>query len=259
MMRRVVEIVGTNYSFQIPEHIGPNVTLFRFANDGKVDHELNISLLKKGARVTQMIDAIEKNQTVQPFIDGAVGVLFASPGKKSIGTLSIELLQGRDYAVICINRDSANAPRHIEKGMFSVIHVVDPPLFEGQHLGQGAPTIVATDYAFTYPRTMSAGLHSFAFQNNGKVRHELNMALLKQGATLQQVLAIEKGGGRSDSLFEAGVGVLHSQPGKAALGHLEVNMLPGREYMIVCFFSNDDRSPPHYNLGMYGSIRVPQT
>jgi hypothetical protein len=254
--RRSIEITATDYAFQIPGHIGAEQAFISFTNQGKVEHELNISLLKKGVRVEQMVDAIRNNQTVQPFIDGPVGVLFASPGKKSIGKLGVGLLDGRDYAVICINRDSAKAPMHIENGMYSVIHVAGPPLFvQGQGQSHG-DAIVATDYAFTYPRTVAPHHYSFAFQNNGKVRHELNMALLKSGATLQQVLAIEKAGGNSDSLFEAGVGVLQAQPGKAPLGRLEVDMLPGREYMIVCFFANDDKSPPHFKLGMYGSIRV---
>ena len=157
--------------------------------------------------------------------------------------------------MICVNRDSAKAPRHFEMGMYSVMRVTEPGFFKDQE-DAPAEKIVATDYAFTYPRTLAPHHYSFAFQNDGKVRHELNMALLKSGATLQQLLAIEKAGGNSDSLFEAGVGVLQAQPGKAPLGRLEVDMLPGREYMIVCLFANDDKSPPHYKLGMYGSIRV---
>jgi len=37
---------------------------------------------------------------------------------------------------------------------------------------------------------------------------------------------------------------------------MTVDMLPGREYMIACFFKDTDKSPEHYALGMYGSIKV---
>ena len=33
-------------------------------------------------------------------------------------------------------------------------------------------------------------------------------------------------------------------------------MLPGRDYAILCTFSNDDKSPAHYKMGMFGTIRV---
>lgn len=259
MARRAIDITATDYAFQIPDHIGPDPSIISFTNNGKVEHELNISLLKKGVRIEQMIDAIRQDQTLKPFVDGSVGVLFASPGKKSTGKLGIGLMEGRDYAVICINRDSAKAPMHLEMGMYSVIHVTGKPLFVRDQSQPPGEAIVATDYAFSYPRTVAPRHYSFTFQNNGAVRHEVNMTLLKSGATLQQVLAIEKSGGNTDSLFEAGVDVLLAQPGKASLGRLDVDMLPGREYVIVCFFANDEKSPPHYKLGMYGSIKVSGT
>jgi hypothetical protein len=189
-------------------------------------------------------------------IEGAVGVLFADPTSTAPSRLSVDLKSGRDYGVLCIFRDSAKAPRHYEMGMYSVIHVTGakpamPPL--------AVDSVVAVDYAFAkYPREVSPGVHTLVFRNAGKHRHEINIGLLKKGVTLDSVLAVDKRDGDVGALFEknGGIGVLHSTAGNSALGRIVVDFLPGREYLVDCSFSDDDKSPPHYKLGMYGSIKV---
>jgi hypothetical protein len=70
------------------------------------------------------------------------------------------------------------------------------------------------------------------------------------------LVAVEKAGGDVDSLFDSSIGVLHSLGKKPVVGAIEVDLLPGREYFIECGFKDDDNAPPHYKLGMFGSIRV---
>jgi plastocyanin len=121
------------------------------------------------------------------------------------------------------------------------------------------PTSVigGVDYAFKAPATVPPGRHLVAFENQGKVAHEVAIALLRRGVTIDSVLKVEKAGGDVDGMFEPGEsGLLTSQPGQKALGHLDVNFLPGREYSIVCFFQDNDKAPPHVALGMVGSIKV---
>jgi hypothetical protein len=73
---------------------------------------------------------------------------------------------------------------------------------------------------------------------------------------MQKVLDVIKADGDVDALIDEGLGVLHSPGGTNAAGLLEVNLLPGREYMIVCEFADSAKAPPHVALGMFGSIRV---
>jgi hypothetical protein len=120
-----------------------------------------------------------------------------------------------------------------------------------------ADSVVAVDYAFaSYPREISAGRHSIAFRNAGKQRHEFSIVLLKQGVTADSVNALDKAKGDVRPLFENHIGVLHSRGGETALGLLDIDFLAGREYLVECGFQDDDKSPPHYELGMTGSIRV---
>jgi len=254
---RDVEIIGLDYAFQVPPTIAAGPTTFRFINRGKSSHELNITLLKRGASVAKFMDAVRADKPTGEFRDGPVGVLFAEPAKRATAGLTSNLLAGRTYVIICIFRDSAKAKQHLAMGMVSSFVPAGSDVKAA--LAQRIDTIVANEYAFTYPRTLSPGRHTFAFVNQGKFRHEVLVDLLKKGVTLQQVLDTDKAGGDVDALLEDGLGVLHSPAGTAPLGLLEVDLLPGREYTIVCTFANDEKSPPHAKLGMFGSIHVSGT
>jgi hypothetical protein len=253
---REVEVTGVDYAFTLPHELPAGRTIFRFRNRGKVAHEFNIVMLKRGVTVDQFIQAGKDDKPQMIMVEGPVGVLFADPGKASAVALSTDLVAGRYYAVQCINRDSATAPRHLAMGMYSVIHVTAGKASSPTRPVK-ADTIVAVDYAYRYPRTLAPGRHTFMLRNEGKVRHEMNIALLKKGVTLDSALAVDKAGGNVFPLLDNADGLLLSRAGETALGGLEVDMLPGREYEIICFVSDDPKSPPHYKLGMYGSIRVP--
>jgi len=254
---REVEIVGLDYTFQVPT-MGAGRTVFRFLNKGKVDHELNISLLKTGASVERFMEAVRADAPTGEFREGPVGVLFAGPGKRSSGGLSTDLLAGRTYVVICINRDSPKAQRHYAMGMYTVIVPSTNPTTSSTQTSTAptVDTIFGTEYAFRYPRSVAPGHHSIAFINEGKFRHEAVLVLLKKGVTLEQALKVQKEGGDVDAMIEGDFGLLHAPAQTSSLGRLEIDMLPGRNYAIVCTFANDPKSPPHVALGMFGSIHV---
>lgn len=251
-----VEIVGTDYAFKVPRELPAGATTFRFHNAGKKRHEFNIFMLKPGVNVSQVIELQKAGKSTQALVEGPVGVLFAEPGSRSPSNVSTDLIAGRVYGVICIFRDTTTAPRHYEMGMYSSIKVL--PSKKARTAPLRADTIVGVDYAYRYSSELSPGRHTFVFRNEGKVRHEVSVTLLKPGVTLAKIVEIDKAGGDIDPLIDQGMGLLWARAGEIPFGRLEVNLLPGREYMIDCGFSDDDKSPPHYTLGMYGSIHVAQ-
>ena len=253
--QRKVDVVALDYAFQVPRELPPGATTFGLENRGKRRHELNIFLLKPGATVTQVLELQKAGKSTQAFVEGPVGVLFAKPGKTSPSRLSTDLRPGREYGVICIFRDTAKAPRHFEMGMYSTIRVKAGPSVR-RRVAARADTIIGFDYAFRYPKQLDAGRHTFLFRNEGKQRHEFSVTLLKPGVTLANVVEVDKVDGDIDPLIDTGMGLVWARAGETPLGLLEMNLLPGREYLIDCGFTDDDKSPPHYKLGMYGSIKV---
>ena len=248
-----VEVLGLDYAFGMPDSVDAGRTAFKFTNKGKVRHEYNIVLLKPGATLMQFIDAANKQQPLAPLTDGPVGVLFAMPGKTSVGYLSTDMLPGRTYAIQCIFKDAATAPTHRQMGMYKSVVVRNSaaPTIAAVALD----TIIGTDYAYTkYPRTLKPGWHHFVFVNEGKHRHEFSVAMLKSGITVAKLIDTASKDEDIDALLDADMGLLHAQAGTAPLGALDFEVLPGREYVIVCSFQDGPKSPPHFALGMVTSM-----
>ncbi|HUQ20949.1 MAG TPA: hypothetical protein VM099_15125 [Gemmatimonadaceae bacterium] len=252
---REVEIIGLDYAFRAPAEIRSGPTTFRFRNAGKARHELVIVRLKQGATIDQLVQRMKDSLPIADVVDGNVGVLFADTGKRSTAGLTTTLTGGREYVIYCQFRDTLTAPRHFQMGMYSLLKVKPSPSIATLERIK-VDTIVAHDYAFVYPRTLAPGPHVFVFRNDGKVLHEFNIALLKRGVTLQQFLERRRTNAPTRDLVDEGLGVLLSQSRSESLGRLTVNLLSGREYRIICIFRDDPKAPPHFQLGMYGSIQV---
>ena len=253
---RVVNVVALDYTFQVPRELPAGPTTFRFANGGRQPHELNIYLIRAGVTMESVLALLRANKSVQQLTDGPVGVLFARRDAASAGGLYTDLLPGRDYAVICILRDSVTAPRHFMLGMYSMIHVTPARAATASRRMLPVDTIMGMDYAYKYPATLPPGPHAFAFRNDGKVRHEMSIAGLKPGITLDSLMRTERGNGRIARLIATDFGLLHVPAGQQALGMLETNLAAGTEYVLFCFFTDSAGAPTHAQLGMVGSIHV---
>jgi hypothetical protein len=250
-----VEIVAHDYAFASPTELPAGRTIFRFTNKGKVIHELSVELLKNGTTVQQVMNAVNvPKQPFKPLIEASVGIMLARPGERSSAGLSTSLLAGRNYLVVCRFQDSASAPKHFRMGMLGVIHVSAEQ--RDTTASARVDTIIGTEYAFRAARTLAPGNHTIAFVNAGTVDHELNIALLRPGVTLEQVFAIAKVDSDLNGLVEEWLGVLAARAGSSPLGSFRVRLLPNREYVLMCQFENGDKPPSHLAMGMFGSIRT---
>lgn len=89
--------------------------------------------------------------------------------------------------------------------------------------------IVGLDYAFQVPAQLPAGRTRFHFVNKGKHRHEVNIVLLKRGATLQQYIAAANAEQPLGPMTEATVGVLFAGPDSSSPSQLLTDLQPDRE------------------------------
>jgi hypothetical protein len=116
-------------------------------------------------------------------------------------------------------------------------------------------TIVGLDYAYQAPATLPAGLTAFAFENRGKVRHELVIVRLKPGVTMDSLMHVIDSPPARRALTE-GVGLLFAEPGESPLGQLLVSLAPGRTYLLFCQFQDAPDKPRHMKIGMISSLRA---
>jgi hypothetical protein len=251
---RDVEIVAHDYAFAAPRALSAGEATFHFTNKGKVIHELDVALLKDGETARTVLSALNTKKPLKPLIETAVGILIARSGHRSTTGLSTHLLPGRSYLLICRLQDRASAPRHSQMGMFTVIQVAPSKGAAVRMIS--ADTVIGFEYAFKTPRTLTPGPHTLAFVNRGKVPHEVNVALLRPGVSMDQAYALLKKDRDDDRVVEQWIGVLLANAGATAVGQLQVNLLPNRDYVISCGLANDDSAQTHLALGMVGLLRT---
>lgn len=130
---------------------------------------------------------------------------------------------------------------------------------EGTEVGPAAGndvTVIGLDYAFGGPRTLPPGPTSIAFENRGEVPHEMILVRLKEGVTLEQVMEGVAAGTDPQAFTEGGAAILIVGPGETAESRVQVDLLPGRTYALVCNFQDEPDAEPHTALGMVASLEV---
>jgi hypothetical protein len=117
--------------------------------------------------------------------------------------------------------------------------------------------VVANEYAFIgFPTSIAAGPTLFSLENQGEVRHEMSIILLKPGLTLQDALAAGlavTGAKVAESL----VGLLIARKHESAGGKLFVELKSGQRYLVICNLRDTPDADPHSKRGMVTSFDVP--
>ena len=126
------------------------------------------------------------------------------------------------------------------------------PDVRAQHLA--TVTVVGLDYAYQAPAILPAGRTAFAFENRGKVWHEVVIARLKPGVTLDSLMHAETGPARR-ALVKS-VGILVAEAGESPLGRLVTELSAGETYVLYCNFQDAPDKPRHMMMGMIASIHV---
>ena len=112
-----IKVTGADYAFQLPDSLAPGPTLLRFHNDGKVDHELGLALLKPGVTLARVLEVVKAGGSPDSLLEGIVGILIAAPGVTTVGALHVDFLPGRTYGLICNFQDGPDKPPHSGLGM----------------------------------------------------------------------------------------------------------------------------------------------
>lgn len=113
-----IDVVANDYAFlPLPAGISAGPTIFTFANQGKVFHEVNIVRLKAGATVAEFTKAEALRR--REMIERSVGILIGGPGNRPDGRILVNLMKGSTYVAYCQFKDTPDAPAHLMLGMYT--------------------------------------------------------------------------------------------------------------------------------------------
>jgi hypothetical protein len=120
---QTIRIVGTDYAFQVPEHIRAGETIFTFDNRGSVRHEMTLALLKPGFRADSILASTVAGSSRREWREGQAGVVVSRPGDSPGPGVWLNLEVGRTYFVLCTLRDRPDAQPHLMLGMVATFRV----------------------------------------------------------------------------------------------------------------------------------------
>ena len=136
----------------------------------------------------------------------------------------------------------------------------------GLGAGGGTPVprvvqVIATDYALQAPDSVPAGIIQLAFENRGRVPHEVGVGLLRPGAGIREMLQAGQQGLRLRDAPEhyldgAPFGLLFAWPAKTSPARLTVELRQGQRYALLCTFRDSATAPEHAALGMVRILHV---
>lgn len=113
-----IDVVANDYAFlPLPAGISAGPTIFTFANQGKVFHEVNIVRLKPGITVAEFTKAEALRR--RELIERSVGILIGGPGNRPDGRILVNLVKGSTYVAYCQFKDTPDAPAHLMLGMYT--------------------------------------------------------------------------------------------------------------------------------------------
>jgi hypothetical protein len=114
----------------------------------------------------------------------------------------------------------------------------------------------ASDYTFSAPDSLPAGPTAFGLMNSGKVPHEVIIAGLQPGATLDEIVRRDRADSTWRHLRYPPSGILTADPGETTPGQLLITLEAGRDYILVCNFQDSDSAPVHMHAGMVRVVKV---
>lgn len=119
----IVRTIGTDYAFQLPNHIRAGETLFTFENRGAVRHEMSLALLKPGFSADSILATVAAGSPRRNWIEGQVALIVSRVGDPPGPGIWLTLEAGRTYLVMCTLRDTPDAQPHVVMGMVASFRV----------------------------------------------------------------------------------------------------------------------------------------
>jgi len=220
-------------------------------NMGAEEHQAMVIRMPDGMTFEDLAGMAVSDPTgrsVFEAIEGFGGPNGAAPGETVTST---QYLTPGDYLLVCFIPGADGIP-HAMKGMVRPFTVV-PKAGAASEPKEGDADVTLLDFAFVLPDEVKAG-ERISVRNDGKQIHELAIAKLADGQTVQQALATLEGSDTTSGPLEGGGGLGAVQPGRTVWTTMPKE--PGR-YLLYCMLPDTaGEGKPHIMVGMTREITV---
>lgn len=246
-----LEVTATDHAFDHAAEVAGGAVTIEAANEGEEDHVFIVQRIEDGKTFDEIKDLLADPEA-EPPVSTVFGVAAMSP---QASTRVTGVLEPGNYFFICPIPGADGVP-HFAKGMLSPFTVTDG---EGDNeLGDAETSISGVEFSFRdVPEEFEAGEVDIEFTNEGVEEHELNLAALEPGKTIDDVIAF----------YEAPPGASGPQPMRTLGGGLigagvrepvvaTYTFEAGKEYVFVCQVPDFSDGPPvpHAVKGMHSEL-----
>lgn len=178
------------------------------------------------------------------------GVAVGGPEVGAQGEVIVHLTPGL-HVLACVSR-GAGGHRHAGAGESRILHVRSATVADSSFAAPppSAETVRLADFAYLGPDHWAPGPHLLRIENTGRQDHQLRLARLRDGASLQTWMTADD----PDTVATAIVGVARVGAGEVA--YVPVALAPG-SYVAYCLVADATTRRPHVALGMLRAIQVP--
>ena len=244
----VVNVTAVNYAFTLPDTVPSGATTFRLVNHGTELHHLQVVRLLQGRTLDSLAAALKHPGPFPAWVQLVGGPNAAAPNDTTVATVD---LPAGHYAVLCLIPGADNMP-HFTKGMIRPLEVRYNAATVNPTLPAADLSVTLKDYQFDMAGTVAAGTHSFGVTNDGPQPHELVLAQLAPGKTLQDLMTWVDGGMHGAPPGKPIGGVTGLAVGRHA--QFTATLTPGT-YGFICFFPAPD-GKDHAHHGMLKQFTV---
>ncbi len=245
---REILIKATDFSFEAPKVIEGGLVAVTMENDGAELHHLQLARLRDGVTLDQVQKVLTEGpeEALFALVEWIGGPSLVSPGGRSRVVLNIP--EGQ-YLLLCFVASPDGVP-HFAQGMAVPLTVTASSTDVSEPKADVSVTL--TDFAFTMPAQIEAGKQIWKVTNKGAQPHEIPVARLMPGKTLQDALRfLQAPEGAPPFEFVGGLQALDS--GRTGWAGLD---LPPGEYIALCFVPDPASGKAHIELGMVASFQV---
>jgi hypothetical protein len=247
-----VNVGAVDYAFESPDKLETGYVTLSFDNTGKELHHLQLARLNDGVTLEQFQVAMGQGEAaMMSLIELVGGVGLVVPGGS--GTVTVNLEKPGTYLELCFVPDANGVP-HLALGMFKPIEVTASSV--AAEAPEADLVVDMHDFSFTIPGSLNSGTQTWEVINHGEQPHELMLGKIKEGQTLESVMAYF-GAGKfgPDMPLELLGGAQGLSSGNNSFVTFDIT--PG-EYVTLCFIPDPKSGMPHLSLGMISHFTATQ-